>query len=480
MSRARLLAGSLVLACCACSPPDAAPAQRPEGTPDAPPRIPPVVGRPEPDPPGAGTGAGTGAGDVAPPLRPLWARSFQQLQRSDQGPTTSAPATSGLAAGPGGRAVLGGSFLGGAAFGEQHLPESESGAPTPFVASYGLDGRLLFVKPFTPGGSVRTVAVAPNDEVLAAGRLDAGEVVLARLAADGGPRWGLTANPGRGGGSAEVTRLAVDKGGHAVLAGTFSGEVTLGAQPLRAKGGPDVLLARVDPTGAVLWATSMGSAGDDEAVAVAVAPGGEIALLSRTVGGEAGPAPTYCLARYSPEPRHQWSRCFATPHGSLALSALAVDQTGALLVAGRMTGQLELGGARLASEGDSDAMVARFAPDGSHVFSRRIGGPGPDEATDLAVTPAGDLALVGRFSGKVDFGATILRSEGRSDGFVALYDGAGGPIAARAIGGGGEDRASQVVVDGDDLLVAGQIDQPSPLAPRDLLGPGGFLLRLAR
>ncbi len=68
-------------------------------------------------------------------------------------------------------------------------------------------------------------------------------------------------------------------------------------------------------------------------------------------------------------------------------------------------------------------------PAGTVLWAKGIGGPASDYGRAVAVDPAGNVYIVGGFTGKVDFnpGATpqALSSQGGMDAFVASYDAAG-------------------------------------------------------
>jgi hypothetical protein len=103
-------------------------------------------------------------------------------------------------------------------------------------------------------------------------------------------------------------------------------------------------------------------------------------------------------------------------------TTIAAAPNGDLVLVGSFRGTTNLGGAPLTAADDvplplpsDDVWVARYRPDGSHVWSIRLGGNYGDSANAVAVDDAGDVYVAGGFTGPVDFGGGERTSGG---GFV--------------------------------------------------------------
>jgi len=179
---------------------------------------------------------------------------------------------------------------------------------------------------------------------------------------------------------------------------------------------------------------------------------------------------------------HQWSLRFGAD-GDDSLSGVAVDGAGNVLLAGYFEGTAEIGGPALVSEGDEDIVVAKLGGDGSHVWSRRFGGPGHQFAHDLALDPAGNLVVIGHFDGTLTFDGQPLASAGGQDLFVARLDPAGDVLWAKRFGGPNIEIGWRVTVDAaGDILAAGKLDGPTDFGGGPLQTAAGFdvfLLKLA-
>lgn len=109
------------------------------------------------------------------------------------------------------------------------------------------------------------------------------------------------------------------------------------------------------------------------------------------------------------------------------ISDVAVDVAGNTYVTGDIssTTTVTKAGATLAdlpTAGGPDVLVAKFAPDGSLLWTAHGGGPSVDVGLKLALGPDG-LAVTGLFTGTADlFGTNAQAQGGGSDLFVALLD----------------------------------------------------------
>src|ERR1022692_530463 len=141
-------------------------------------------------------------------------------------------------------------------------------------------------------------------------------------------------------------------------------------------------------------------------------------------------------------------------------AAVATDSKGNIYVAGLTyspdfpvtPGALQT---KIGSVGTSDAFVAKFAPDGTLLWSTFLGGSGDDWATGVAVDAAGNVLVTG-WTRSVDFPVYHAAqptlnsgvSAARFDAFVAKLDPAGSKLLySTFLGGSGDDGASGIALD---------------------------------
>ena len=87
-------------------------------------------------------------------------------------------------------------------------------------------------------------------------------------------------------------------------------------------------------------------------------------------GATSSCAGSLCVAPLST----RWARYFGGADAWNSISGVAVDELGNTYVAGAFSSSINLGGNTLNSAGSSDVVIASFAPNGAHRWSKRIGG----------------------------------------------------------------------------------------------------------
>lgn len=129
--------------------------------------------------------------------------------------------------------------------------------------------------------------------------------------------------------------------------------------------------------------------------------------------------------------------------------SIASDDQGNLYVTGYFGGVINLGSGSLTSAGGSDAFVASFARDGTLRWAHRFGSSGSDRGYGVAVDGAGNVFVVGGFSGSVTLGSTTLASASGAvmDILVASFTSDGSPRWAARYGSGAEDFGLGVTTD---------------------------------
>lgn len=139
------------------------------------------------------------------------------------------------------------------------------------------------------------------------------------------------------------------------------------------------------------------------------------------------------------------------------VQAIVVDGAGVITVAG-LTNSLNfpmLNPARGALSGGRDAFVTRLYPAGNQlVFSTYWGGTAHDAALAIALDFSGNV-VVGGETASTDFptlAALSATSGGGVDGFLARFTPAGAVLSSTYLGGGADDRVRGVAVRGDGTL----------------------------
>jgi hypothetical protein len=219
-------------------------------------------------------------------------------------------------------------------------------------------GTMTWATTVASGGNAAQVAVDPAGNVDVSGTTASSQAFVAQLDPAGNLRWIRTASGGYAPG------VAVDASGNVYATGSYTGTVTFGTKSLTSWNNSysDAYVWKLDANGTTLWAGSMGSAGTDAGLGIAVDGGGNV-LVTGAWGG-------YLDARTASKNNN------FNPNSGSAV--------------------------KLTSQGGYDIFIAKLAQ-GSNgaltlAWAKDIGGSGDDEASDMATDAAGNVYTTGYFN----------------------------------------------------------------------------------
>lgn len=150
-----------------------------------------------------------------------------------------------------------------------------------------------------------------------------------------------------------------------------------------------------------------------------------------------------------------WVKHFGGGDFGYSVTAVAVDGAGNTYVTGSFLETIDLGGGALASSGEQDIVVASFAPDGTHRWSKRYGGTSTDQGAGITVA-GGKVYATGSWAGSVDFGGGTRTSAGSGDVFVLVLSASDGAyVVDHTYGGANDDAGIGIVVDASGNVTFG-------------------------
>jgi len=267
----------------------------------------------------------------------------------------------------------------------------------------------------------------------------------------------------------EGRAITVDAAGNVYTTGYYQGTVDFDPGPGQFLMTPvnfhDVFVQKLDASGALVWARSIGGTGGQAANGIALDPWGNIVVtgwFQGTVDFDPGPASYFLTStrgqdgfvlKLDPHGNFIWVQN-TTGGGKVVSRAVAVTATGDIYTAGYFDSASIIDAATGAvlgyGSGDNDIFVKQLDPDGRLVWAQTLGGSGCDTAQGIALDDEGNVYVTGRFSGSVDFapghGSHILSAQNDSDIFVLKLD-ADGQFGWAAATSGADHWSREIAVD---------------------------------
>ncbi len=229
--------------------------------------------------------------------------------------------------------------------------------------------------------------------------------------------------------------VAVNDASDVFAVGEFDGTISFGGGPFT--GSSDIFLAKLNRFGTHMWSKAFPGTGLQSMRDVAVDAAGNVFIFGdfvNTVDFGGGPLTSFSsntdvfLAKFDPNGAHLWSKRFGG-NGEDRASAVAVDGAGNVVITGEIfVGTASFGGPNL----PAGMYAAKYGPTGTYAWSRALGGAFGSFA-DVQTDAAGDVVLGGHFSGTANFGGGDLAASG-SDVFVAKLDPNGVHLWSRRAG----------------------------------------------
>jgi len=164
------------------------------------------------------------------------------------------------------------------------------------------------------------------------------------------------------------------------------------------------------------------------------------------------------VAKFSPDGGHLWSTYLGGYYDD-GVAGLAVAQDGSIYVAGwtRSSGWVS-GGYDTSYGGAGDGFVAKLSPGGDYLWATYLGGSNWDGVSALCLTKEGNVFVAGTTSssGWIRKGFDTTYNGGTFDSFAALISPDGAFLWSTYLGGTGWDYGFAVGATDDGLFVAGK------------------------
>ncbi|HEY6464319.1 MAG TPA: hypothetical protein VIY73_29325, partial [Polyangiaceae bacterium] len=293
-----------------------------------------------------------------------------------------------------------------------------------------------------------------------------------------------------GNGTVTAGPVAVAADGSASIAATLSGSATVGSIPVRTSGGMDVLLARLDSGGDVLWAHAYGDAADQSAHGATVDAQGNTIVVGTFAGtldftGSqaviqsvsipiARPTPPSAVplqalgttdafvAKLDPRGNLLWATQLGGQGATAQAQAVAIGPKGEIAVTGSFDGRGAIQSSALDSSGGIEGFAMLLGPTGTVQWMRELAATKPAAGTAIAMDGYSNTLIAGTYAGFFNLDDGALDTFGGTDVFVAELDVYGNTLWSQGMGSRGNDRANGVAFDanGNGVLLASFVDSP--------------------
>ncbi len=223
----------------------------------------------------------------------------------------------------------------------------------------------------------------------------------------------------------------------------------------------------IQPAGSdFTWAGYVGGTGADRAQGVAADRNGNVVVVGYTDSAgwvSGGPDTIYnardgFVAKFAADGTPLWSTYLGGTSQDYA-RGVALDPNGNVLVVGETPSSSWIsGGYDTTWGGSSDGFVVKLSPAGAHLWSTYLGGSGADYGYGIVVDGAGTVYVAGKM-GTANWATNGYDTTlgSNPDGFVARLDANGNLLWSSYLGGAASDSANAIALDGSgNVFIAGE------------------------
>ncbi len=262
---------------------------------------------------------------------------------------------------------------------------------------------------------------------------------------------------GSGSGNDLAGGVALDTLGNAYVVGTFQQNIAFNATIFTNGTATGLFIAKYNAGGILQWAMPGLGAGNFLNASVAVSKGGEVYITGSYLGTVRIGADTLrsinntsegFVARINPlNGATRWIRRTAYGPGNASSRGVAVDDALNCYITGFYADTISFDTAGRRSVGGNDVFVAKYNATGIIQWVGTAGGGGNDEAYGIGVDGNASCYVAGRFDSTAYFGLDTMISAGGTDIFAAKFTAPGQAAWATPMGGPLDDAAWAVAVD---------------------------------
>jgi len=271
-----------------------------------------------------------------------------------------------------------------------------------------------------------------------------------------------------------LTDLVLDGSGNVFVTGEFGGTIALDGVELISLGSLDIVVAKFDPNGSLLWTKTFGGPGLDRGLAIALGASGDLFLTGQFMGtvafdseelvSQGGTQDMFIARLNAADGSVAWVHQGGSADGVDTPNDIAVGGDGMVVVTGEFRGMGVFDAGSITSIIDPelgspsvDIFVAAYTADGDALWLKHGAAEFADRGLTVVLDAIGNTYVSGQFSDTLTFDATHNNAMYAAV-FIVRFDPLGNEDWFRIFGGGTYNQVGQMVLVGEDrLLLTGDV-----------------------
>jgi hypothetical protein len=276
-----------------------------------------------------------------------------------------------------------------------------------------------------------------------------------------------------------VDAIKLDDAGNIFISGGFFGTVDFdpgpGTYPMTSPGGKDMFVVKLNNSGNLIWAKSMGGGTSSNGIYVKgidfdafgniytagtfsgtqdFDPGAGVFNL-----GPSGPHLNTFILKLDSAANFIWAKeMYGSSIDGVRATGMDADSAGNVFIAGYFQGPVYAGTLSFNSIGTVDIFVCRLSAAGNFIWAKTMGGTAYEEAWSIAIDNSDNIYVQGDFEGTVDFdpgaGVYNLTTGTSYNLFITKLNSAGNFIWAKQIDGAHSYMGVSMLVDDPGYVYA--------------------------
>jgi hypothetical protein len=266
--------------------------------------------------------------------------------------------------------------------------------------------------------------------------------------------------------------VVVDANGNVYAIGGFGG--TIDSDPgtatvnLISNGSDDFFIQKLDASGNLVWAKSIGGSGSDGAFYITIDAAGNL-LITGLFSGTTDFDPSGSTSNLTSNGMEDLFILKLDLNGAfiwvVSAGGTSIDQGSELItdannnvyITGQYEGTVDFDpGAstnNLTSNGSQDVFILKLNSSGNFVWAKSVGGASLDQGHSITIDASGNSYTTGVFSGAVDFDPgtstnNLISNSSSSDAFILKLDASGNFVWANAKGAANYESSNSIALDG--------------------------------